>query len=217
MTDKEAAFQIISKLVNRFDAQIDTYKKGDYNEAKTRQDFINPFFKALGWDIDNEKDRAESYREVIYEDKIKVGGATKAPDYSFRIGNGKRLFFVEAKKPSVYIKDEIVPAYQVRRYGWSAKLSISIITDFEEFAIYDCTKKPNANDKASVARIKYLTFREYLKDFDFIWETFSKERALKGGLDKYIKSDSYKKGTTTVDKDFLKSLDEWRAHLSSTG
>ena len=66
------------------------------------------------------------------------------------------MFFVEAKKPSVFIKDEILPAYQVRRYGWSAKLAISIITDFEEFAIYDYTKKPNATDKAAVARIKYL-------------------------------------------------------------
>jgi hypothetical protein len=53
---------------------------------------------------------------------------------------GKRLFFVEAIKPSVSVKDEIQPAYQVRRYGWSAKLPISIITDFEEFSVYDCTK-----------------------------------------------------------------------------
>ena len=141
MNPKESAYQKISQLVNHFDEQIDTYKKGDYNEAKTRIDFIDPFFEALGWDINNKNYYAESYREVIYEDKIKVGGATKAPDYSFRIGNGKRLFFVEAKKPSVYIKDEILPAYQVRRYGWSAKLAVSLITDFEEFAIYDCTKK----------------------------------------------------------------------------
>lgn len=118
----------------------------------------------------------EAYREVIHEDKIKIGSAAKAPDYSFRLGGGKRLFFVEAKKPSVLIKNEIVPAYQVRRYGWSAKLPISIITDFEEFAVYDCTKKPLVTDKASVARIKYITFRDYINEFDFIWDTFSKER-----------------------------------------
>jgi hypothetical protein len=47
----------------------------------------------------------------------------------------------------------------VRRYGWSAKHPVSIITDFEEFAIYDCTRKPNPFDKPSVARIKYLTFK----------------------------------------------------------
>jgi hypothetical protein len=43
-------------------------------------DYINPFFKSLGWDMDNEQGMAEAYREVIHEDKAKVGGATKAPD-----------------------------------------------------------------------------------------------------------------------------------------
>src|SRR5688500_8858043 len=45
----------------------------------------------------------------------------EAPDYCFRIG-GTRKFFLDAKKPSVYIKEEIPPAYQLRSYAWSAKL-----------------------------------------------------------------------------------------------
>ena len=53
---------------------------------------------------------------------------------------GKRLFFVEAKKTNIDIKNNISVAYQIRRYGWSVKLSVSIITDFEEFAVYDYTK-----------------------------------------------------------------------------
>jgi len=216
MITKEAAYRKISDLVERFEEQLTSYKKGDYNETLTRRDFIDPFFKALGWDIDNEEGYAQSYREVIHEDKVKVGKATKAPDYSFRLSGGKRLFFVEAKKPSVSIKDEILPAYQVRRYGWSAKLSISIITDFEEFAIYDCTRKPLPTDKASVARIKYLTFQDYLKEFDFIWDTFAKERVLKGSFDKFIEGTANKKGTTTVDKEFLISLDSWRTYLATS-
>ncbi|MCC6550722.1 MAG: N-6 DNA methylase [Ignavibacteriaceae bacterium] len=214
MTEKEAAFNKISLLVERFAEQIDSYKKTDYNETLTRRDFIDPFFKALGWDIDNENGYAESYREVIHEDKLKIGSATKAPDYSFRLPGGKKLFFVEAKKPSVVVKDEIHPAYQIRRYGWSAKLPISIITDFEEFAIYDCTKKPNPTDKASVARIKYLTFRDYLSEFEFLWESFSKECVLKGSFDKFVKNDTNKKGTASVDKEFLFSLDSWRTILA---
>jgi len=216
MTDKETAFRKISELVNRFDEQYASYKKAEYNETLTRRDFIDPFFKALGWDIDNENGYAESYREVIHEDKVKVGKATKAPDYSFRLPGGKRLFFVEAKKPFVTVKDEIQPAYQVRRYGWSARLPISIITDFEEFSVYDCTKKPKPTDKASVARIKYLTFRDYLTEFEFLWDTFSKERVLKGSFDKFVQSDTLKKGTATVDKAFLQSLDNWRTYLATS-
>jgi len=216
MNQKELAYQKISDLVTRFDEQFESYKKTVYNETQTRRDFIDPFFKALGWDIDNENGYAESYREVIHEDRVKIGKETKAPDYSFRIGGNKRLFFVEAKKPSVSIKDEMQPAYQVRRYGWSAKLSISIITDFEEFAIYDCTRKPIPTDKASVARIKYLTYHEYLKEFDFIWETFSKEHVLKGSFDKFVTGTAGKRGTETVDKDFLITLDNWRTYLATS-
>lgn len=117
MDSKQLVFDKIKSLVERFDEQKEFYKNKDYNETQTRRDFIDPFWKALGWDIDNENGYAESYREVIHEDRIKVGGATKAPDYSFRLVGGKRLFFLEAKKPSVFIKDDIQPAYQVRRYG----------------------------------------------------------------------------------------------------
>ncbi len=168
MTHKEEGYNEIAILVERFTEQYDSYKKSDYNETQTRRDFIDPFFKALGWDMDNHNGYAEAYREVIHEAKVKVGKATKAPDYSFRLVGGKRLFFVEAKKPSIAVKVDILPAYQVRRYGWSSKLPISIITDFEEFAIYNCTKKPLATDKAYVARIKYLTFNDYLNEFEFL-------------------------------------------------
>jgi len=213
-TDKENAYKQIQLLINRFEEQFQSYRSGDYNETLTRRDFIDPFFKALGWDIDNSQGYAEAYREVIHEDKVNVGGATKAPDYSFRLPGGKRLFFVEAKKPSVDIKNNIQPAYQVRRYGWSAKLPVSIITDFEEFAVYDCTRKPSPADGAAVSRVRYLTWKDYLAEFDFLWDTFSKERVLKGSFDKFVQSDTAKKGTATVDREFLLSLDEWRKTLA---
>lgn len=216
MTNKEIGFKKIQELVTRFSEQLTAYKKSYYNETQTRIDFIDPFFKALGWDIDNEQGFAESYREVIHEDRVKVGTATKAPDYSFRLSGGQRLFFVEAKKPSVLIKDDIQPAYQVRRYGWSAKLNVSVITDFEEFAIYDCTKKPIPTDKTSVARVKYITYNDYISEWDFLWNTFSKEAVLKGSFDKFIGGNANKKGTATVDKEFLNSLDQWRTLLAET-
>jgi hypothetical protein len=117
MFSKDIAFTIISDLVTRFDEQLASYKKAEYNETQVRRDFIDPFFRALGWDVDNSQGYAEAYREVIHEDRVKVSGATKAPDYSFRLPGGKRLFFVEAKKPSVAVKTDTLPAYQVRRYG----------------------------------------------------------------------------------------------------
>ena len=213
MYSKEEAFTKISELVERFAEQIESYKRTEYNETLTRKDFIDPFFEALGWDMNNKGGAWEAYREVIHEDKLKVGGVTTAPDYSFRLVGGQRLFFVEAKKPSIVIKDDVAPAYQVRLYGWNAKLAISVVTDFEEFAIYECSKKPSRTDKASKARINYFTYKNYLKEFDFFWNTFSKQQVIKGGLIKFQQSD--KKGTATVDKDFLEKLDIWRKELAA--
>jgi type I restriction-modification system DNA methylase subunit len=216
MSSKEEAYIKIQDLVIRFEEQFESYKESGYNETLTRRDFIDPFFKALGWDVDNSEGYAEAYREVIHEDRVKVGQATKAPDYSFRLSGGKKLFFVEAKKPSVSIKDDISVSYQIRRYGWNAKLAISVITDFEEFAVYDCTKKPNPTDKTGIARIKYINYKDYIKEFDYLWNIFSKEQVLKGSFDRYIVSDTVKKGTSTVDKEFLASLDSWRTYLATS-
>ena len=212
---KEQAKQKFGELVERFRRNLDVYKKSSYNEAQVRIEFINPFFEALGWDVSNKQGFAEQYKEVIYEDVIKVGRSTRAPDYSFRIG-GQRKFFVEAKKPAVNIKEDVSPAYQLRRYAWSAKLPLSVVTDFEEVSVFDCRIKPNPNDKSSVGRIAYYTFDEYLDSdtFDAIYDVFSKEAVLKGGFDKYAESTKGKKGTAEVDSEFLKEIESWRELLA---
>ena len=125
---KEEALQLITELVETFRRNEKTYKSLAYDEANTRTDFIDKFFEALNWDVRNDNARAERYRDVVREDKIQINGQTKAPDYSFRVG-GNRVFFVEAKKPSVNIKEDVDPAFQLRRYAYTAKLPISILTE----------------------------------------------------------------------------------------
>ena len=215
---REKAKAVIENLIERFTEHRKAYHLAEYNEAKTRQDFINPFFKALGWDVDNENGMSEAYREVIYEDKVVVRGKAKAPDYGFRLmGQGKkRLFYVEAKKPSVALKANKDAAYQLRRYGSSAQAPISILTNFEEFIVYDCSKVPNLNDNASVSRLKHIGFEDYLKEFDFIYDTFSHEAVTKGRFDTFVHSDANKKGSQTLDKEFVQSLDTWRKYLATS-
>jgi len=204
---------VIADLVERFEQQGDAYKSGQYNEAQLRKEFIDPMFKALGWDMENVSGYAEAYKDVIHEDAIKIGGATKAPDYCFRIG-GTRKFFLEAKKPSVDIKTDAHPAYQLRRYAWSAKLPLSILTDFEEFAVYDCRVEPKLDDKASVARVLYLDFREYGSRWDDIAKIFARDAILKGSFDKFAESTKAKRGTAEVDDAFLSEIEKWRADLA---
>lgn len=87
----------VAELIETFDRNIDAYRSQQYNETQLRREFIDPFFEELGWDVTNIAGNAQAYKDVIHEDAIKVGSATKAPDYSFRIG-GVRKFFLEAKK-----------------------------------------------------------------------------------------------------------------------
>jgi hypothetical protein len=170
-------------------------------------------FAALGWDVINERGYAEAYKDVIHEDSIKIGSATKAPDYCFRIG-GTRKFFLEAKKPSVDIKGDPGPAYQLRRYAWSAKLPLSVLTDFEEFAVYDCRVRPVSTDKSSTARTVYLTYRDYAERWDEIASIFSRDAVLKGSFDKYADTSRQKKGTAEVDASFLAEIETWREALA---
>ncbi len=208
-----AAPKEIIELVARFSEHVEAYRKGGLNETQLRVGFLNPLFEALGWDVRNQQGLAEAYRDVIHEDAIKIGGNTKAPDYSFRVG-GTRKFFVEAKKPSVYIKGEPEPAFQVRRYAWSAKLPLSILSDFEEFAVYDCTVRPGKTDKADKARLFYWTFDQYAEKWDEIAAIFSKDAVLKGSFDKFAATTKGKRGTAAVDSAFLDEIETWRESLA---
>ncbi|MDP3830470.1 MAG: hypothetical protein Q8Q47_04315, partial [Ignavibacteriaceae bacterium] len=201
------------ELVTRFKENLTSYKNPNYNETQVRREFIDPLFGLLGWDVANKEGYAEAYKEVIHEYSQKTKDSSEAPDYLFRIG-GIRKFFVEAKKPSVNLKDDPNPAFQVRRYAWSAKLPLSILTDFEEFIVYDCRIKPVLNDKPSNGRILYYTFEDYISKWDEIYSVFSREAVLKGSFDRFADSKRNKKGTAEVDDEFLSEIENWREHLA---
>jgi predicted type IV restriction endonuclease/SAM-dependent methyltransferase len=201
------------ELVETFREHYDDYKSGKFNEAQARVQFINPMFELLGWDMGNLDGSHEAFKDVVHEDSLKIGTNWKAPDYSFRVG-GVRRFFLEAKKPAINIKDDFAPAFQLRRYGWSANLPISVLTDFEEFAVYDCRAQPTKEDKASTARLMYLRFDEYVEQWDMIYSIFSKSAVFEGSIEKLAGEAKKKRGTATVDEAFLAEIEGWREQLA---
>ena len=203
----------LKDLVGRFEQNRDAYMSGAYNETQVRREFIDPLFELLGWDIANKQGLPEAYKDVIHEDAVRIGGGLKAPDYGFRVG-GTRRFFVEAKKPSVNLRDNSSPAFQLRRYAWSAKLPLSILTDFEEFAVYDCRVIPNKLDRPSAARLKFYSYAEYPDTWDEIAGLFSREAVLSGSLDVFAEAATTKRGSATVDAVFLKEIETWRDALA---
>jgi predicted type IV restriction endonuclease len=205
----------LHELVERFDRDIPSYRSARFNEAQVRIDFINSLLDLLGWDVENRRGLPEAYREVVYEDGVKVGGGTKAPDYGFYAGRQLR-FFLEAKKPSVDIQGDVNPAVQLRRYAWSARLPLSVLTDFEEFAVYDCRFEPQKDDGPATARTELFTYDRYAEEG--VWEkissVFPREAVLSGSLEKYAEENRRRRGTETVDSAFLREIEGWRDSLA---
>lgn len=201
------------ELVDRFREHHDEYKSPLYKEAQLRREFLDPLFRILGWDVENTQGLSEAYKEVVHEDALRVGATTKAPDYSFRLG-GSRQFFVEAKKPSVNLRQDITPAYQLRRYAWSAGLPVSVLTDFEEFAVYDCRFIPNELDGADKGRVLYLTHERYVEQWDQIEKLFSRDAVEAGTLRAFARGLPSQRGMATVDGFFLDTIEGWRTQLA---
>ena len=130
----------LEKLIAKFEADREHYLSKAYPEAQARVDFITPFFKALGWGVENEAGLPHHQREVIVE---KGEAETEGrPDYGFRLA-GQTKFFVEAKAPSEPL-DAARHILQAKGYAWITKqVFFVILTDFEEFRFYDASIQPD--------------------------------------------------------------------------
>ncbi len=216
MFTKKQTYEKIKELVEKFEEYISTYKHTDYNETQTRIEFINPFWEALGWDVDNTQKKPPHNCEVLHEVKQRQGTANKRPDYLFQKEAKKMFFYVETKKPSVNLLADKQAAFQLKRYGRFGKMKISILMDFEEFCVYNCTKKPFPNQDAKISRLDYFTFQEYLTNFDFFWNTFAKENVFAGSIDVYLKDNKEITNKESVDIEFLDTIEKWRLDLATS-
>jgi hypothetical protein len=205
---------IIEKLVKQFKADYDSLKHE--KEATIRHQFIDKFFAALGWDMENAGGSRSLYRDVIVEDTVASDKVTStwAPDYSFGIG-GERKFFVEAKRAGEVIKDNPKPAVQVRRYAWNAKLPVCILTDFEDFIVLDARHEPRPTDRADTARLLTVNYERYVDRWEEIREKFSHEAVHEGSFDRWVaRLEMDRPAGPPVNAHFLKSVEEWRKNLA---
>jgi type I restriction-modification system DNA methylase subunit len=206
----------ISELVNRYESNRDYYRNPKYNEAQLRSDFLDIFFELLGWDIKNISGKSISEREVILEEPIKndVLEYSKKPDYTFRLFS-ERKFFLEAKKPSVSIEMNNETAKQVRRYGYTAKLKISVISNFEYLLIYDTSVHVEKDDNYQKALAKRYHYSEYEKYFNDIKQLLGKDSVYSGEFDNCWSDIELKIKHYSVDELFLKQINEWRIALGN--
>lgn len=203
----------VQELISRFQEQRDVYLSPAYGETQVRIEFINPLFAALGWDIANSHGLNPTVREVVHEDALNIQGSHRAPDYSFRIG-GQRKFFVEAKKPSVNLQTTSGPAFQLRRYGFSAGLPISVLTNFRELVVYDCRQEPSLSDEPAMSILLHFDIEDLGHKWDDINRLLSKDAVVGGALDVYAAALDHARGSSPVDNIFLKEIEGWRTSIA---
>ncbi|MFF2287429.1 Eco57I restriction-modification methylase domain-containing protein [Peribacillus butanolivorans] len=214
-----SSFKQLEILIRKFKQNTKIYKNRSYNETQVRSEFINPFLKILGWDVENIEGKSQYLRDVLEEDTVEVESKEgrkekKKPDYAIRL-NGERKFFIEVKKPSVDIEINNNAAFQIRRYGWSAKLPVSLLTNFEKVAIYNCTEIPNSTDAFNNSRIKVFNIDELLDQdkFEEFYKMYSKNAVYSGRFDEEVEKFN-NHGTESIDDYFLQQIQNWRIKIA---
>jgi len=217
---KDEAKNLTEKLVEFYE---ENKSKIQVDETMIRSRFIDLLFTYLNWDMYNQNQRPLTEQFVYEEERITVNGNKKRTDYTFCQGNGglqNRAFFVEAKPPKTNIDKEFEPVFQLRRYGWSAGLYISVLTNFENFAIYNTKNiQPAKTDLPNIGRLDFFKYTDFVARFDELWELFEFENVQAGSIIEYAKrkgiiSEIYVKGEKTVDNAFLMQIENWRADLA---
>lgn len=221
------AFETVKQLVQDFKNQETAYLSSTYQESQVRQDFIDKFFTALGWDVAHNVQKNPYEQEVHIENRVHMAGSQRRADYAFFLLPNFRdpKFFVEAKKPSRNLANPD-DYYQTIRYGWNAGTPIAVLTDFEEFHILDCRYKPDIKGVMS-QKIEYFHYSDYANEEKFarIYWLFSREAVVNGSLEKEaaklqrprgkaIQQGLFKGGYQSVDEAFLEQLDDYREILA---
>lgn len=223
----------VRELVERFERNYDHYRSAEFDEASTREYFINPLFEALGWDVRDLAGRGP-FRDVIYHRRLvntpEVAGlkawdddlsaaelaardpSVAVPDYTFRLAEEIK-FFLEAKKPSVELRRR-GPSFQVKSYAWSRQVPFAVLTDFEEFRLFNCTVPPVYEQPAAgLIEGMDLTFRQYTASWGALWAKLSREAVTGGSLDRRAEPVT-PRGAIPVGEAFLRELEVWRTELA---
>lgn len=204
----------LKELVAKFTNDREHYDSNAYKEAELRDEFLSHLLDILGWDSFHKRSSGYMEREVLSEVSLTVDGSAKAPDYGLALG-GRTRYFIEAKKPAVNIAQDKRPAFQLRRYCWTAKLPYGFVTDFETVAIYDCRQRPTPDDSAATARVAYLEIENLEEYWDVLHGMFSRQSVENGVLDQLAAREVPPSGTQPIDVAFLAEIKDWRRRLAS--
>lgn len=200
-------------LINEYKKFICKADRDKISEETTRT-WINEFLKIFGWDVKNTSYilQENSFKDIEIKKRLKqIGSKHKKPDYTMVNGNNIKTF-MDAKKISIDIFKDKEVGFQIRSYGWSAKVPCAFVTNFEQLVVYDCSFMPTPSQSADVGTIKY-SMDEYLEKFDEINEFIGFDNVMANHLNEIYNSKKIE-GSKSLDENFMKVLSEFRLELA---
>ena len=203
----------LAKLVEKFQRDESFYTSSKFNEKKTRFQFIDEFFIILGWDVRNVAQVFLYRQEVVPETRLKTDRNMRYADYGFQVG-GRAEFYVEAKAAHQRLNNP-KHIFQAKRYSFSSQhAELAVLTDFEDFRVYDARTPPDINKPENgLLKAFDLNYRKYIDYFDLLWTTFSREAVMNGSIDRLLKETDPGKVRVTADHAFLQDMDLARLML----
>jgi adenine-specific DNA-methyltransferase len=213
---RQAGKESVHKLVEDFEKNESQYMSKSFQETEARNRFIDPFFTALGWEL-NQTGIARKFWDVHREFSQRDNSATKKPDYAFRVKEGAKYrerFFVEAKAPHVDLEGNS-PVFQAKRYAFSShgKTPIVVLTDFQTFRVFNGFEKPVfENPLQGLIKGLDLEYHTYLDTWDTIWDAFSKEAVIGGSIER--SAGKMSRNVKSLDDEFLADISAWRETLA---
>jgi hypothetical protein len=171
----------LAALLVEYQASQNGQKPGESSEETIRT-WLNDLLKIFGWDVRN---TAQILQEKNLDNTAKaklddIDSTNIRPDYTFRLGQQK-LTFLDAKSVDTELSGNAKAAFQIKSYGWSISAPCAFLSNFEEFAIYDCTYMPDKDQPANMGRI-YLKSADYLDNFELLDRHLFKDNVCSGRL-----------------------------------
>ena len=216
----------LARLVARFSSQLPFHASPEYSEAKLREDFLNPFFAALGWDVGNRKALIHTEREVDVEVRTAFSGRQRRADYVFRVARVE-WFTCEAKKPSESLHGG--HAYQAKSDAYARGIPFAVLSDFEETRLYVVGARPRRSDPVTMGQWRHLRFDQYVDHASEIWDLLAYPNVRDGSIGRLLESLPKKPArakagqgyvirpdrSRSLDAEFLAFLDDARQRLGS--
>ena len=170
----------LKSLVKRYEVAKAKGQLRNASEATMRA-WIDELLSLFGWDVRNtqqvltEHTLGQAERARLHE----IGSTNTRPDYT-PVNGRVKLAFVDAKSLSVDIENDKSVAFQIRSYGWSIGAPLSVVTNFEYLAIYDCSAMPDVDDEASFARQHFLRYDQYVEKGEMLEALLSRGNVISG-------------------------------------